>query len=764
MRAALAAAATAVAIARAISTTSVARLSQRRAPAASGRRGSARVQPTRHAGSNPGSKASARPTDASAPNPSSPPSSRRSPVVAGRCAAIDTTRASSSTAEGTDARDAQAETSGGRPAMPWVAPTASATPVAIASAAVRRSIAVTISAPDAATTIAAAIRKPRSAGSNGPSARPGVPNGPGPLTSSSARVTNATITPSWSACASRLSRPSSTGPFSAGPAGRGSWPARRLAVIMSGTCHDDQPVAAAYGRSRLEPQGDRPMTPNLARVSILIPVLAIIGACGATPDPSGVGVAPSPPSQPVASAAVIADPPITLRLAVADSDDSRSRLAVDAFVQQVAARSGGSMTVVPTFDAGAPAFEQGVVRLVQHGETDLALAAARAWDLEGEPAFEALHAPFLVDNDALADAIAGGAVGRSALDVMTTAVGLDMWQEDQRHVVGFSRCGHDYRLPSGVAGSTMLVQPSGLSARFVEALGATAFDALGADRNIAAEGCTLHGMEGGLGSTFAIPMAGAPVVYADLPIWTKFQVLAASQASFDRLTDAQQGLLAEVAAEVAADARSRAPREHGLEADWCAMGGEIEGAGADARTAWERAVAPLYAELEADPGTAAQIAAIRDLAETTTPAPGLEACPAGPVVTPVPIDDLDVTGYVGTPFPNGTFRRELVPEDMIAAGLDPDIARDNEQVLTFTFDDGTLTFAWDAKGDTGSCQGTYESVDGVVVTSSTNGGGCGIGNGVWREEPDGFSFVWLEPTFLPSDHIMLDHWVWTRIE
>lgn len=42
---------------------------------------------------------------------------------------------------------------------------------------------------------------------------------------------------------------------------------------------------------------------------------------------------------------------------------------------------------------------------------------------------------------------------------------------------------------------------------------------------------------------------------------------------------------------------------------------------------------------------------------------------------------------------------------------------------------------------------------------------CGVGpNSVWREEPDGISFVSLDPTFLPSDHILIDHWVWTRIK
>jgi hypothetical protein len=57
-------------------------------------------------------------------------------------------------------------------------------------------------------------------------------------------------------------------------------------------------------------------------------------------------------------------------------------------------------------------------------------------------------------------------------------------------------------------------------------------------------------------------------------------------------------------------------------------------------------------------------------------------------------------------------------------------------------------------------------VDGKYLTAigPSSQDGCGIGHVVWREEPDGISFVYLEPDFLPSDHILLDYWVWTRID
>ena len=135
----------------------------------------------------------------------------------------------------------------------------------------------------------------------------------------------------------------------------------------------------------------------------------------------------------------------------------------------------------------------------------------------------------------------------------------------------------------------------------------------------------------------------------------------------------------------------------------------------------------------------------------------------------MPTEDLDTTGYVGSMPPNGTFRRELIAEDLIAAGLDPQIARANEQVLTLVLDDGRFTYRWGGPSNPVVCEGTYRSVGGGAVLEFVNDAGsdpeCGDGERqAWREEPDGISFITLNPTYLPSDHILLDRWVWTRIE
>ena len=106
--------------------------------------------------------------------------------------------------------------------------------------------------------------------------------------------------------------------------------------------------------------------PRLAATSVAaIPLLALVAA-------------------PAALLAV--DPPVTLRFAIADEMGRLSDPYVRAFVQEVALRSGGSVTLDPTWDAGGDDYEQGVVRMLVDGTADVALAAGRPGTSPGSPA------------------------------------------------------------------------------------------------------------------------------------------------------------------------------------------------------------------------------------------------------------------------------------------------------------------------------------------------------------------------------------------
>lgn len=130
--------------------------------------------------------------------------------------------------------------------------------------------------------------------------------------------------------------------------------------------------------------------------------------------------------------------PVTLCLAVADEQGRPSEPYVLEFIQQVETLSGGNITIEPVWDAGSETFagfETGVVQLVNKGEYELGLAGARAWDTESYTNFQVLQAPFLITNDALAEAVATSDVATQLLASLSSVgfVGLTLWPEDLRH-------------------------------------------------------------------------------------------------------------------------------------------------------------------------------------------------------------------------------------------------------------------------------------------------------------------------------------------
>jgi TRAP-type C4-dicarboxylate transport system substrate-binding protein len=157
----------------------------------------------------------------------------------------------------------------------------------------------------------------------------------------------------------------------------------------------------------------------------LLAVIAglIITACApqavATQNPTAAPVATSAPAT-----MAVPDKPITLHLAVSDAQGRASEPYVQEFVDQVNTLSKGNITIVPVWDAGAdttPPFEQGVVKTVKDGQSELGLAGSRAWDSAGVTSFEALQAPFLITNDALSEAVAASEIGTQMLDNLSSA-------------------------------------------------------------------------------------------------------------------------------------------------------------------------------------------------------------------------------------------------------------------------------------------------------------------------------------------------------
>ena len=98
-------------------------------------------------------------------------------------------------------------------------------------------------------------------------------------------------------------------------------------------------------------------------------------------------------------------------------------------------RHGGTARIVPSWnDANQSSW---LFLVTQRLRTDCenGLAASRAFDSQSITSFQALQAPFLITDDALAEAVAASDIGTRMLESLSSAgmVGLTLWPEDLRH-------------------------------------------------------------------------------------------------------------------------------------------------------------------------------------------------------------------------------------------------------------------------------------------------------------------------------------------
>jgi C4-dicarboxylate-binding protein DctP len=504
----------------------------------------------------------------------------------------------------------------------------------------------------------------------------------------------------------------------------------------------------------------------------LAAVTALAGCTGAPAGSVDGSGRVDPPPDGTARSGVLTDPPVTLRLAVSDDPGKPSEPAVEKFVRDVAAASGGNITIVPTFDAGngtEQGFEAGVADLAKRGETDLAVVAARAWDLVGITSLQALQAPHLIDSDALSLAVARSDIARRSLDAMGNGVvGLTMWPEGLRHLFSFPGCPKDFRSPEGVRGATILMAASRLSRELRDLWGAAEY--VEDDRHLDAAACRLQGQENGFDQVRAMAMNDA-IGVGNVTLFPKYQVLVANHESLDHLGAAQRQILLDAAAGVQADMIAGIQTDSALARAWCAQGGSVVAASEQQRQAFVAAADPIYARLEADPLTRQLIADIRALKAATPVSAGMSAkpCVGNNAFVPAPTSATsDGVGYSADVPPNGTYRAELTVDGLLAQGATEEWARGNAGVWTWTLLDGRYHYV-----DQGGlqCDGTYRAVDGGYFRMEVDPGqsvNCIGGDYLWKPEPDGIRLAALH---IPDGTSAQDYWdifrffdrVWIRI-
>jgi TRAP-type C4-dicarboxylate transport system substrate-binding protein len=442
--------------------------------------------------------------------------------------------------------------------------------------------------------------------------------------------------------------------------------------------------------------------------------------------------------------------PVTLSLAVWDHPGRQAEQSALDLVALAPELSGGEISVSEPIWGASDAAD-----LVRSGQVDLAILATREWSPLGVNSLDALEAPFLIDNDALAAAVATSDVADMAMaDLGELGVtGLAMWPEDLRHLFGFGPFGRAFTTPGDVEGATILAISGAYGRELITTLGGYLYeefvenDSQTGDRVLDAQSGALDGMVTGLkGAGLSTDQISHALVAGDVVLFPKFQMLVGNAKSLERLTDEQRAAFDSIVAEVHRLALGRQFTEAELAAEICALGGTVTEAGSEALAQLRDAAGPLADAMAVDPDVSDLITRITDLASEVERAPHAGPCGTGRAESAFPVSDT--AGFLATTPPDGVYRADVSYEDLAAKGVPPEWARDNSGLFTISFTDGVYTF--DHRHEP-VCQGSYESL-GTALLLTDELGGCAPGISIlWRPDADGVALVLAGTLADPSE-------------
>ena len=388
------------------------------------------------------------------------------------------------------------------------------------------------------------------------------------------------------------------------------------------------------------------------------------------------------------AATVAADPAVTIRLATPESPNRPSQTFLDTFVSAVETASAGSIAVDVIYQAGGGddvAKESITAQRVLSGDVEMAVIPLRAWGDAGVTAFDALAAPLLIDNDALAVAIATDPLVQPMLDAIGAQglVGLAVWPEDLRHPFTFERNGYPLLGPADYAGQTIFALQSKLQAEILGALGATVTTPTNLDKGV--RDGTIRGAESGLW-VGGYTLGGMPTATIDVTLYPKWQTLVAEDAAWSRLTAEQQAVVHDAAAAAQAAELAVRPTDADSAAAYCAAGGRVVVAGYQNVDAIRAAEQPVVDRLSSDPAAATAFAAIEALSKATPRGPA--PAPCGPKVDVSATTPPVKPGPPIAPIPDGVYTMTLTAADLRARGTTALTAGNNEGAWTLTVDGG----------------------------------------------------------------------------
>jgi TRAP-type C4-dicarboxylate transport system substrate-binding protein len=423
--------------------------------------------------------------------------------------------------------------------------------------------------------------------------------------------------------------------------------------------------------------------------------------------------------------------------------DSRS---LEPFADAVARLSGGTLRIEfkNAWRAGDPAYESGIIKDVADGKADLGWAGSRAFDDVDVPAFDALHAPLLIDSYPLERKVLESPLTEAMLDGLAPLglVGVGILPGPMRKPLGVARLVR----PEDYAGATIAYQRSQVAQQTLRALRAR-----GAEIPSAGSIVPYDGVEQQVSS-----IAGngydkvATYLAANVNLWPRPAVLFIDRDAYDALDDRQRGALRAAARAAIAPglAQEQADDEEGL-GILCRRGVRFVTAADRDLEALRKAVQPVYDRLARHTPTKVAIEQILAMRSQSAATPDAPECPeqAPDVVAsgnPTPVDGVyrsDITldelsrtpGYDdGENHPGnvGNFRMELDKGRFAVTGSSDGV----DQHGTYAVDGDTLTFHWNNEG---SFTYKWSLYRGALTLRKTGEGPTFFAVHPWRATGDG---------------------------
>lgn len=347
--------------------------------------------------------------------------------------------------------------------------------------------------------------------------------------------------------------------------------------------------------------------------------------------------------------------PVVLTLADGEGDTSNAQPFADA----VSSLSHGSLQIKVEGDwrPSDPSYEADLIKDVQAGKADLGVAASRAFDTAGIDSFQALQAPFLIDNYPLEQKVMDSAIPGSMLQELRPhgLVGLAVLPGPLRRPFGFTR---PLAAVSSYRGARIGMGPSAVDAGIFRALGAIPVTL---QRSNAVP--VLAGLTGIVNSATAID-SGFDVPGATLTGNVVFEprpfVLFMNQHASGSLTASQRDVLYRAAAQARAAAIYQG-NDVASVADLCRRGTKVVSVSPADLAGVRAAVQPVYRMLEANSATRVFIDEIIAIRQAVGGAPDAVTCPAASAGgVSAAASDLQ-----------GTWQVTYTESDLIAAGADP---------------------------------------------------------------------------------------------